>query len=58
MKCNWCGKGIGRNYTRDVHGKLFYYFCVDCVKDYKNELTSKEKTKLERGVDCERSSYR
>jgi len=38
MKCNWCGKGIGGNYTRDVHGKLFYYFCVDCVTDYRNEL--------------------
>ena len=39
MKCNWCGEGDGRNYTKDRKtNKLMYYFCQDCIGDYKKEL--------------------
>ena len=46
MRCNWCGEGIGKNYMRDIHGKLFYYFCVNCVKDYRDELGEKKNQEL------------
>jgi len=36
MRCNWCGKGNGRNYTKDKDGKIYYYYCLECHKDYKN----------------------
>jgi len=46
MKCNWCGKGTGRNYTKDGRGKLFYYFCVDCVQDYRNTIGERKNKEL------------
>ena len=34
MKCNWCGKGKGRNYSKDKEtGMIYYYYCLDCHKD-------------------------
>jgi late competence protein required for DNA uptake (superfamily II DNA/RNA helicase) len=30
MRCNWCGKGSGRNYTKDKEMNLYYYYCEDC----------------------------
>ena len=38
MKCNWCGKGEGRNYTKNREGDIYYYYCQDCLTDYTNEL--------------------
>lgn len=31
MKCNWCRKGKGRNYTKDKEGRIFYYYCQECI---------------------------
>ena len=33
MKCNWCGKGKGKSFTKDKQGNVFYYYCKDCAKD-------------------------
>ncbi len=38
MKCNYCGKGKGKNHTKDKEGKLYYYYCQECVGDYKNDV--------------------
>ena len=39
MRCNWCGKGEGSNYTTDRKtNKIMYYFCSDCVGFIGSEL--------------------
>ena len=35
MKCNYCHKGKGRNYTRDRNGVVYYYYCAECVGNFK-----------------------
>lgn len=46
MRCNWCRKGEGRNYTRDKQGKVYYYYCQKCLGQINIELTPEEKQKL------------
>lgn len=38
MKCNWCGKGQGKNYTRSKNGDIYYYYCIECIGFIGNEL--------------------
>lgn len=38
MKCNYCGKGTGRNYTKGKDGKNYYYFCQECVGIFRCDL--------------------
>jgi hypothetical protein len=40
MICNWCGEGSGRNYSRDEQGKIYYYYCITCVGDFKSRCPS------------------
>ncbi len=40
MKCNWCGKGSGRGYTRDASGLAFYYYCFKCIREINKELNN------------------
>lgn len=47
MKCNWCGKGEGKNYTKDKNGMIYYYYCHICVGDYKSDIPFKDKLYLE-----------
>ncbi len=31
MKCNWCGKGQGKNFTKTTNGDIYYYYCIKCI---------------------------
>lgn len=43
MKCNWCGKGTGKNYTTDKKTNLtYYYYCSLCIGDFTGELIDKK----------------
>jgi hypothetical protein len=37
MKCNWCGEGKGMNFTTDKEGRIYYYYCQECVGDFKSK---------------------
>ena len=42
MKCNWCGKGSGNTYLKDIKmNKVFYYYCSDCIGNIEKELNPK-----------------
>jgi len=44
MKCNWCGKGKGRNRTTDKKtGKVMYYYCSNCIGFINKEIEEKLK---------------
>jgi len=46
MKCNWCGEGEGRNYTKSytpMNTKTYFYYCYECIGDIEKELNQKRR---------------
>jgi hypothetical protein len=46
MKCNWCGRGEGKNYVKTKEGRYFYYYCQSCLGQINIELTSEREMDL------------
>ena len=42
MRCNWCGKGDGKNYTTNKEGDKYWYYCKDCLGEINKELKGAE----------------
>lgn len=38
LRCNWCGKGLGKNFTKASNGDIYYYYCSDCIGFINKEL--------------------